>query len=42
MVEEEDKDGGESDGESELDEEDAEPVRAPGLSAKAQGKRPAK
>ena len=42
MVEEEDKDGGKSDGESESDEEDDEPVRGPGLSAKAQGKRPAK
>ena len=42
VVEEEDKDGGESDGESESDEKDDEPVRGPGLSAKAQGKRPAK
>ena len=42
MVEEEDTDGGESDGESESDEEDEEPIRGPGLSAKAQGKRPAK
>ena len=41
-VEEEDKDGGEGDGESESDEEDNEPVCGPGLSAKAQGKRPAK
>ena len=41
-VEEEDKDGGEGDGESESDEEDDEPVRGPGLSAKAQGKRPVK
>ena len=41
-VVEEDKDGGESDGESESDEEDDEPVRGPVLSAKAQGKRPAK
>ena len=40
-VEEEDKDGGEGVGESESDEED-EPVCGPGLSAKAQGKRPAK
>ena len=42
MVEEEDKDGGESDGESESDEEDDEPVHGPGLSVKAQGKRPVK
>ena len=42
VVEEEDKDGGESDGESELDEEDDKPVRGPGLLAKAQGKHPAK
>ena len=42
VMEEEDKDGGESDRESESDEEDDEPVRGPGLSAKAQGKRPAK
>ena len=42
MVEEEDKDGGESDRESESDEEDDEPVHGPGLSANAQGKRPAK
>ena len=42
VVEEEDKDGGESDGESKSDEEDDEPVRGPGLSAKAQGKCPAK
>ena len=41
-VEEEDKDGGEGDGESESDEEDDKPVRGPGLSAKAQGKRPVK
>ena len=41
-VEEEDKDGGEGNGESESDEEDDEPVRGPVLSAKAQGKRPAK
>ena len=41
-VVEEDKDGGESDGESESDEEDDEPVRGPRLSAKAQGKCPAK
>ena len=42
VVEEEDKDGGESDGESKSDEEDDEPIHGPGLSAKAQGKRPAK
>ena len=42
VVEEEDKDGGDGEGESESDEEDDEPVRGPGLSAKAQGKRPAK
>ena len=42
VVEEEDKDGGEGEGESESDEEDDEPVRGPGLSAKAQGKHPAK
>ena len=41
-VEEEDKDGGEGDGESESYEEDDEPIRGPGLSAKVQGKRPAK
>ena len=41
-VEEEDKDGGEGDGESESDEEEDEPIRGPGLSAKAQGKHPAK
>ena len=40
VVEEEDKDGGK--GESESDEEDDEPAHGPGLSAKAQGKRPAK
>ena len=38
----EDKDGGEGEDESESDEEDDEPVRGPVLSAKAQGKRPAK
>ena len=42
VEEEEDKDGGEGEGESKLDEEDDEPVRGPGLSAKVQGKRPAK
>ena len=42
VVEEEDKDAGEGEGESESDEEDDEPVRGPGLSAKVQGKRPAK
>ena len=42
VMEEEDKDGGEGKGESELDEEDGEPVCGPGLLAKAQGKRPAK
>ena len=42
VVVEEDKDGGEGDGESESDEEDDEPIHGPGLSAKAQGKRPAK
>ena len=44
VVEEEDKDGGEGEGEgeSESDEEDDEPVCGPGLSAKAQGKHPAK
>ena len=42
VVEEEDKDGGESNGESESDEEDDAPVHGPGLSVKAQGKRPAK
>ena len=41
-VEEEDKDGGEGNGESESDEEEDEPVRGPGLSAKVQGKHPAK
>ena len=38
----EDKDGGEGKGESESDEEDNEPIRGPVLSAKTQGKRPAK
>ena len=38
----EDKDGGEGEDESKLDEEDDEPVRGPVLSAKAQGKCPAK
>ena len=42
VEEEEDKDGGESDRESESDEEDDKPVHGPGLSAKAQGKHPAK
>ena len=42
VVEEEDKDGGESDGESKSDEEDNEPICGPGLSVKAQGKRPVK
>ena len=42
VEEEEDKDGGEGKDESESDEEDDEPVRGPGLSAKAQGKHPAK
>ena len=42
VVEEEDKDGGDGEGESESDEEEDEPVRGPGLSVKAQGKRPAK
>ena len=42
VVEEEDKDGGEGEGESESDEEEDEPICGPGLSAKAQGKRPAK
>ena len=42
VVEEEDKDGGKGKGESELDEEDDEPIRGPGLLAKAQGKHPAK
>ena len=41
-VEEEDKDGGKGDGESESDEEDDEPIHGPELSAKAQGKHPAK
>ena len=41
-VEEEDKDRGKGDGESESDEEDDKPVCGPGLSVKAQGKRPAK
>ena len=42
VVEEEDKDGGKGDSESELDEEDDEPVCGPGLLVKAQGKRPVK
>ena len=42
VVEEEDKDGGKSNGESESDEEDNEPIHGPGLSAKAQGKCPVK
>ena len=42
VVEEEDKDGGESNGESKLDEEDNEPIHGPGLSAKVQGKHPVK
>ena len=37
-----DKDGSEGEDESESDEEEDEPVRGPVLSAKAQGKRPAK
>ena len=41
-VVEEDKDGGKGKGESELDEEDDEPVRGPVLSVKAQGKHPEK
>ena len=42
VVVEEDKAGSKGEGESESDEEDDEPVRGPVLSAKAQGKRPAK
>ena len=42
VVEDEDEDGGEGEGDGESDEEDDEPVRGPGLSAKAQGKHPAK
>ena len=42
VVEDEDEDGGEGEGESESDEEDNEPVGGPVLSAKAQGKHPAK
>ena len=42
VVVEEDKAGSEGEGESESDDEDDEPVRGPVLSAKAQGKRPAK
>ena len=42
VVVEEDKAGSEVEGESESDEEDDEPVRGPVVSAKAQGKRPAK
>ena len=38
----EDKDGGKGKDESESDEEDDEPIRGPVLSAKVQGKRPAK
>ena len=42
VVVEEDKDGGKGEGESKSDEEDDEPICGPVLSAKAQGKRPAK
>ena len=42
VVEEEDKDGGEGNGESKSDEEDDEPIHGPELSAKVQGKHPAK
>ena len=41
-VMEEDKDGGEGEGERELDEEDDGPIHGPVLLAKAQGKHPAK
>ena len=39
---EQDKDEGEGEGESKSDEEDDEPIHGPGLSAKVQGKCPAK
>ena len=42
VVEDEDEDEGKGEGESESDEEDDEPVGGPVLSAKVQGKRPAK
>ena len=42
VVEEEDEDGGKGEGESKSDESDDEPICRPGLSAKAQGKCPAK
>ena len=42
VMEEEDKDGGKGGGKSESDEEDNEPIGGLVLSAKAQGKHPAK
>ena len=42
VVEDKDEDGGEGEGDGESDKEDDEPVCGPGLSAKAQGKQPAK
>ena len=42
VVEDGDEDGGKGEGDGKLDEEDDEPIRGPGLSAKAQGKRPVK
>ena len=42
VMEEEDRDGDEGEGESKLDEEDDKPIRGPVLLVKAQGKHPAK
>ena len=42
VVEEEDEDGGESEGVEEENEDEDEPMRSSGLSAKVKGKQPAK